>query len=210
MSESSTAPNSAPDTDGVTSAIPGLLFSVVAVIALGIAAAHAPPAFRLIGLFAATFGVCVGLIVATVAVATGSPRGMPVVLLSALLSLTGLAMTTGLNYRRYVDRLGDSQQWRKVELIASAIREEFPRGEDPERVRQMGGTFERAVAEKRRQAQFSYYLAQRLRAVGGFPPAVGVIWWILELFATASLSAWVAAAWSRRKRRPTSGPMERS
>ena len=201
-------PNAPPGTDGGSSAIPGLLFSVMAVIALSIAAAHAPPAFRLIGLFAAVFGSCVGMIVATAA--TGSLRGRAIVILSVLLSLAGWCITTGLSYSRYVDRLGDSREWKQVELVASAIREDVGDGADSEGMRQMGGTFERALAEKRQQAQLPYYLAQRLRGLGNFSPAIGVACAILELAVAASLGAWVAGAWSRRTRRPTSGGLQQS
>ncbi|MEO1996327.1 MAG: hypothetical protein ABGZ17_13745 [Planctomycetaceae bacterium] len=171
-------------------------------LTLAIAAAHAPPALRLIGLFFSMFGALVGLIVATVTRGSRAARRLPVGKISALLTLIGLVIATGLSHRRYVELLADRGDWTKVELISEAMLNGSQAGEEPGQVRQIGETFGRAAAAKRNQTRFSSYLVHRLRTLGVFSSSTGIICWILELLTAAGVGAWMARSWSNRKPMP--------
>jgi hypothetical protein len=178
------------------------MFCGLAVLTLAIAAAHAPPALRLIGLFFSMFGVLVGLIVATVTGGSVAAQRLPIGRISALLTLIGLLIATSLSHRRYVELLADRGDWTKVELMSEALLVDSQAGGELGQVRQIGKTFGRAAAEKRNQTRFSSYLVHRLRTVGVFPASIGITCWILELLVAAGVGAWMARSWSNRNLMP--------
>ena len=154
--------------------------SIIAVTALSIAAAHAPPRIRLIGLFSIVFGLMVGWVVVWLASQLQAEPGRRFAVVTAvLLSLSGLIGSTWQSSR--LDELR-SMQSGKDALAARLIKEFEQQDKQP-------------VSDHQRRSEvteFQKYLSRRLKNLGNWTTPWPECFWVSELIAAAIAAGWMS------------------
>ena len=172
-----------------TSILAWLAVCLVATSVLTIAAAHAPPRVRLIGLFSIGFGAIIGWLTVVLTgplevLVSTSTAGV----VAGLLTLGGLIGCT-----MEIARLDDVQK-------SSANQEELAmRMLEQMNATSQGGSPPKPATER---SSIQKHLNRRLRQLGQWKSPWPEIFWCSELVLAASVSAWVARR-SARGREPT-------
>jgi hypothetical protein len=157
-----------------------LLACVVLVTGLSLAAAHAPPRIRLIGLFAVAFGLLTGWGVVLLAGRLQCHPAHPVaVMVAALLSIVGLIGATWETARVEEARRSKSGQ----DVLAARLMEEVA-------ARTSGGATE--VSGGPAWIAFRRHLSRRVRQLGLWPSPWPEVLWVAELLAAAAASVWMS------------------
>ncbi len=165
---------------GGSSVLSWFCASIIAVTAISIAAAHAPPRIRLIGLFSIVFGLMVGWVVVWLASQLQAEPGRRFAVVTAvLLSLCGLIGSTWQSSR--LDELR-SMQSGKDALAARLIKEFEQQDKQP-------------VSDHQRRSEvteFQKYLSRRLKNLGNWTTPWPECFWVSELIAAAIAAGWMS------------------
>jgi hypothetical protein len=165
---------------GVPSTITWLAACAISVTGLSIAAAHAPPRIRLIGLFSIVFGLIVGWIVVWLASQLqAEPRRRFTVVTAVLLSLCGLIGSTWQTSR--LDEAFSSKSGK--DALAARLIKEFERQDS-----QSGSDHQR----RSEVTEFQKYLSRRLQKLGTWTSPWPECFWAFELIAAATAAGWVS------------------
>ena len=165
---------------GGSSVLSWFCASIIAVTAISIAAAHAPPRIRLIGLFSIVFGLMVGWVVVWLESQLQAEPGRRFAVVTAvLLSLCGLIGSTWQSSR--LDELR-SMQSGKDALAARLIKEFEQQDKQP-------------VSDHQRRSEvteFQKYLSRRLKNLGNWTTPWPECFWVSELIAAAIAAGWMS------------------
>ena len=153
---------------------------VIAVTGLSIAAAHAPPRIRLIGLFSITFGLVVGWGIARLASQLQVEPGRRfTVVIAVLLSLCGLIGSTW-----QTSRLDEALSLKSgKDALAARLIKEF------ERQDKQSGSDNQKRSEV---SEFQKYLSRRLQKLGTWTSPWPECFWAVELIAAATAAGWMS------------------
>ncbi len=152
--------------------------SLVITTALSLAAAHAPPRIRLIGLFSVAFGLLIGWLLAVLAEKLVShPSRLVMSLVAAILTLGGLIGCGWETFRLEQSRLAKSPN----DDLALRLMEGM---------KAQGGAGDATPAKPSTLTAFRSHLSRRLRQLGDWPSPWPELFWLTELAAGASASVW--------------------
>ena len=153
---------------------------VIIVAALSIAAAHAPPRIRLIGLFSIAFGLIVGWGVVRLASQLQTEPGRRfTVFTAALLSLCGLSGAT-----LQTSRLDESHSIQSgKDALALRLIKEFERQDN------QSGSNKPSRSEV---TEFQKYLSRRLQNLGNWTSPWPECFWVTELTAATAAAGWMS------------------
>ena len=176
----STTPLNDPSRAGNSSLSVWLVTSVAAIAALALAAAHAPPRIRLIGLFSIAFALLVGWLLGRLAERLDAhpSRGL-IGTIAVFLSIAGLIGATWEAFRLELSRRPKSPN----DAIAERL------------IEQMKTQTKLPPFENREQSAllaFRRYLSGRIRQLGEWSSPWPEVFWISELVTAAAASYWMA------------------
>ena len=154
---------------------------LLSITALSLAAAHAPPRIRLVGLFSVAFGLFVGkLLVLLAAQFEAHPSRRAIVVLASILSFAGLIGSTWETARLEEVRRIQSGN----EGVAARLIEEFVMRIDHA---------DQDVSDSSAMAVFRRHLIRRIRQLGEWKSPWPEILWLAELIAAVAASGWMSS-----------------
>ncbi len=195
---STSAPQSMP---GRTPSSPWiwLMASLVATTAVSLAAAHAPPRVRLIGLFSIAFGLLVGWMVVRLAdLSDVCPSRQIVSIAAAILALGGLVGNTWETSRLDQLRTGDPAKERMAEQLIEQMKTQPVTGNP-------------IPYDLSKLSAFRWHLSRRIRQLGRWPSPWPEYFWLAELLTASAASVWFSnRLWRKHANEPSLNPSGKS
>jgi hypothetical protein len=159
-----------------------IVCSLIFTLAISLAAAHAPPRIRLVGLFSLAFGVLIGWVLRRLARALDADVPRTVVgVVAMIMTIAGLVGSTCEIFRLEMARRGQSTN----DAIALRMIEEMENKTTPPNNEQSAPT---------QLQEFRRYLADRIRQLGDWPRPWPELFWLGEILAGGVASYWMSTS----------------
>lgn len=170
---------------GFTGSLQWFVVAAIGMTMLSLAAVHAPPRIKLLGLFSIGVGVVAGLAFGWLARALDVKRSKALLSMTLLLIFAGLAFATIESHR-----IWSATEWEAFEnspngKIArqSAMNQTLPKD--------FKTSLQESIDRQRQELSFENYLSRRVSALGNWRKPWPLVFWISEITIAAFAGGWI-------------------